>query len=329
MKRIIGWTGAVTLAIVAGGCLSALPGRAAAQDVGLRTECRCVDGAGNEIENCSCVRAPEARGLMTRLFSGADRPRVGITLDPTQPPEVDARGARVEDLLEDGPAAEAGLRAGDVVVSFDGHDLLQALDPEVERDFDLDQSVPVQRLLALARRLEPGQEVDVVYLRDGERRTATLEARNLGRWGVRAFALPDMEALGRRFEIHGPDGQRARVFVSGDGRFDRCPERPGTGDGPAALVFGDACPGGLRLVALNPGLGEYFGTDEGVLVADVHPDSPLGLRPGDVIQRIGARDADTPDRVGRILRSYEEDEAIPFHIVRDGRPMDVQGRLTP
>lgn len=327
MKRSIGWSGAAALALLTGAGSTALPAEALAQDVRPRVECRCVDRDGNEIEDCSCLRAPGVPGLGARLFSVADRPRVGITLDPAQPPEVDARGARVEDLLEGGPADEAGLRAGDVVVSFDGHDLLEPLDPEVEADFDLDQSVPVQRLLALSRGLEPGEQVAVTYLRDGERRTATLEARELGRWGVRAFALPDMEELGRRFDLRRMDGPGATVFVSGDGRFDRCPGTGDGGDGPRGLVFGDACPGGLRLVALNPGLGEYFGTEEGVLVADVHPDSPLGLRPGDVIQRIGAREADTPDRVRRILRSYEEDEAVPLHIVRDGRAMDVQGRL--
>lgn len=327
MKTSIGWSGAAVLALLTGAGSAALPASALAQDVRPRAECRCVDRDGSEIENCSCLGAPAVPGLMARLFSERDRPRVGITLDPAQAPDMDAQGARVEGLLEGGPADEAGLRAGDVVVSFDGHELLRALDPEVEEGFDLDQSVPVQRLLALARRLEPGQDVEVTYLRDGDRRTATLEARNLGRWGVRAFALPDMQELGRRFDVRRLESPGARVFVSGDGRFDRCPEPVEGSDRRASLAFGDSCPGGLRLVALNPGLGDYFGTDEGVLVTDVHPDSHLGLRPGDVIQRIGARDADTPDRVERILRSYEEDETIPFHIVRDGSAMDVQGRL--
>lgn len=352
----IGGRGAAPLLLLLA-ALAADPAPVAAQDVRERTECRCVDADGNVIESCTCLRTPALEGLarlpdaMGRMLAlGPDRPRVGISLDPTQAPEDDARGARVQGLLEDGPADQAGLREGDLVVRFDGHDLLRSLEPELEEDFDLDRSIPVQRLLALARRLEPGEEVEVEYLRDGERRTTTLEARALDAWGARAWTLPELGDLGRRFQVRVPDGERFRfrtpdehrleivgpeggtargLILDSDGPFDRCPPEGEAEDGARVWVFGDACPGGLRLVALNPELGEYFGVDGGVLVADVHPDSPLGLRPGDVIRRIGERDADSPDRVRRILRSYEPEEAIPFHIVRDGRTVDVQGRLAP
>jgi len=323
---------------------------------------------GNEIENCACLRAPDTRGLVARWFSPEHRPRIGVTVDPRQAPEDDALGARVTDLLEDGPADEAGLREGDVVVRFDGHDLRSALEVEKEEDFDLDQSLPVQRLLTLARAMEPGDEVEVEYLRDGERRSTTLEARELERWGARAWsfsepgdlrrhfegAFPDGGALefripdkgrgelhapeARRFRMHVPEGGRfdvlpgkglrGEMLVGDDGRFSVCPDEEAGGDRAHVLVFGDTCLGGMRLVALNAAVGEYFGTERGVLVADVHPESPLGLEPGDVIQRIGARDTDSPERVRAILRSYEPEEPVTLHILRDGRAMDVQGRLS-
>ena len=38
---------------------------ASAQDVRVRTECRCVDRDGNELENCSCFRAPDVSGILS------------------------------------------------------------------------------------------------------------------------------------------------------------------------------------------------------------------------------------------------------------------------
>ena len=42
-----------------------------------------------------------------------------------------------------------------------------------------------------------------------------------------------------------------------------------------------------------------------------------GIRKGDVIVAIGGRDADTPSRALRILRSYDEGEEIEMTIMRD------------
>lgn len=64
-----------------------------------------------------------------------------------------------------------------------------------------------------------------------------------------------------------------------------------------------------------------------MLVVDVAEDSALGLQAGDVILRVGEREAATPERVRRVLGSYEAGEDIPLHIRRDGREISVMGRL--
>ena len=48
-----------------------------------------------------------------------------------------------------------------MVTSVDGHSLFEPLLGNEEDDFDLDASVPVQRLLAIRSDLEEGQEVEV------------------------------------------------------------------------------------------------------------------------------------------------------------------------
>ncbi|MEQ8331195.1 MAG: PDZ domain-containing protein [Longimicrobiales bacterium] len=364
MGRATAGAFAVATALV----LAAAP--AAAQDWNQdrnQDACRCVDRDGNEIENCTCFRSfgPEDGLAMGRVFD-RDRARLGVTVREDQGAEFDALGARVTDVLDGGPADEAGLREGDVITRVDGRSLFDPLDGDVEVDFDLDRSIPVQRLLAIARELEPDQSVEVEYLRDGESRRTTVTTEDLGGWGVFGFRepgapmapgfrprlrdlhgpFPPEAPRANRFEFRGPRGDvrvwspeiagpegHGGVFLhGGDRAFRTCPadDRDRDEDGRAfeVLVGFDACFGGVELVELNPGLGAYFGTTEGVLVSDVHAQSPLGLEPGDVILRIGDRAVDTPDRVRRVLRSYDADEPITLHVRRNGREISVQGRLT-
>ena len=84
----------------------------------------------------------------------------------------------------------------------------------------------------------------------------------------------------------------------------------------------------MELVALNPGLGEYFGADNGVLVVRApKEDDTLGLQSGDVILRIGEREVKSPEHAMRILRSYEPEEELTLHIIRRGRSEALTGTV--
>jgi hypothetical protein len=165
-----------------------------------------------------------------------------------------------------------------------------------------------------------------------------IEAADLSsRWG------PDMTVIAPRWDV---EEFRDRVRTFGDPRvmewrsetpraFEYHMQEPPGGEGfrvfapgGQAVVFsGGRRRDGLELVEVNPGLGAYFGAEEGVLVADVDADTPLGLRPGDVVTAIGGRSVSTPERFRRILGSYGADEAIEFDVVRDGARTSVTGRL--
>ncbi len=300
-------------------------------------ECRCVDADGNQIERCTCFRMPDVEGLLARLEVERSRPRLGISLDPGQSASRDAEGVLVRDVMEGGPADEAGLREGDVITRLDGVSLTESTGTEAERDFDLDGSVPVQRLMALIREIEPGADVEVEYLRDGQRRTTTLEAADLSnrwgqamtvvapRWDADEFrdqmrVLADAPVMGwRSGEPHAFEFRTRKAPGSEGFRF----YAPG---GDAFVWSGGRHRDGLELIELNPRLGAYFGTEEGVLVADADPDGSLGLLAGDVVTAIGGRSVSTPDRFRRILSSYGEDEDIEFDVVRDGDRRTVTGR---
>jgi hypothetical protein len=97
------------------------------------TECRCVDRDGTELENCVCVRTPRMdRIVMAPWGAAQDRPRLGISLDISAQAEA-VGGARISGVLDDGPAARAGLREGDVVTRVDGRSLTEPLDADRER----------------------------------------------------------------------------------------------------------------------------------------------------------------------------------------------------
>jgi S1-C subfamily serine protease len=263
------------------------------------------------------------------------RPRLGISVSTDQEGTVDAQGARVTSVLDDGPAAEAGLQEGDIITRVGGQSLLQPLDADVEEDFDLDVSLPVQRLLSIARGLEAGEQVEIEYLRGGERLTATVEAQELS---ARSFAY----AYGFDPERIRVDAERlreqARAMAESARAWEfqwRGPDAPRPPGAPEVGFFGGggligplgSSRYGLELIELNEGLGTYFGASEGVLVTEVDEDSTLGLRAGDVILRVGDRDVDTPDRMLRLLGTYEDGEEVTFRIRRNGSEMSVMGRL--
>lgn len=328
-----------------------------------RQECRCVDRDGKPIERCTCFTLPDVDRIVTRAFSAVGgRARLGVTLASGPEAEGEARGARVESVLEDGPADRAGIREGDVITHLDGRSLLEPLDAAKEKEFDEDASLPVQRLMALARQIEPGAKVEVGYLRDGERRTATVEARDLDSWTLVAPRAPawDEARLRERMQDLGRELGEMRIRIPREGRDIRiwtdstrgprvffrsspgeggilAPAAPGAPrvwscpgeDTPGGFVFAwsDRCIGGLQLVELNPGLASYFGTEKGVLVAAVHEESKLGLVPGDVVVAVGDREASDPDRLRRILSSYGPDESVTMRVFRQRRETSVTGTL--
>jgi len=187
-------------------------------------------------------------------------------------------GVAVVGVNPGGPAAQAGLEAGDVLLSIDG----QALKAEGGRS-------PQQRLMQHMQGVNPGDKVALEYRRDGKTAKAEVVAQpfNPPTFGglMQALPLPDGWAPGL--------AERGRAFFRGAG------------------VFGD-----IDLVALTPRLGQYFGTDKGLLVIRAPRDSRLGLEEGDVILDIAGRVPSGPEHAMRILESYQAGEKLVLNIMR-------------
>jgi hypothetical protein len=72
--------------------------------------------------------------------------------------ETDGRGARVQDVYQDSPAAQAGLRRGDQIIEIDGRPIRT-----------------VRELQLRVAQRDPGSRIEIVVLRNG--REQTLDAR--------------------------------------------------------------------------------------------------------------------------------------------------------
>jgi hypothetical protein len=234
--------------------------------------------------------APRARASTPfGVFSFSDnRGRIGVVVK-TEPDAADDRlGARIEAVTPGGPADKAGLKAGDIITRFSGT-ALGGVPAE-----DEEESGPGMKLIELARALDPGDSVQVEYRRGSETRKATLVAEDLGGGVMTRVEVGEMPDIPHMLEL-------PRMRMGPGSSF--------------SWTMGDAW-GGIELVSLNPDLGDYFGTREGVLVVRASEDSTLPLKGGDVILSIGGRKPTSPMHAMRILRSYDSGETVAIDVLR-------------
>ncbi len=248
-------------------------------------------------------------GLMRIVMNR--RARLGIKVN-LQARDTDSLGAYVQSVSPNGPAAKAGLRSGDIITKLDGKSVLSG--GEAEQQADRRQSLPGLRLIELAARLEPNDTVAIEFLRGKDRRTVSVVTED----------EPDTFA-------QGPDGHRFMMRFSGPGPRDRLPvgdfmDEMGPG-GHFEFLSGGSL-GDLELAPLNPDLGGYFGTTDGVLVIRAPRDGSLGLKAGDVVQAVDGRKPSSPSHLLRILRSYEQGESFKLDIMRNHKRETVTGRLS-
>ncbi len=234
------------------------------------------------------------------------RGRLGVTVDLSADPARDSLGARVAGVTPGGPADKAGVREGDLIVRFNGTALSGAAPSgrrERPKGEDMgDVSRPGTRLIELASRLDTGDTVRLEVRRDNQPVNLTVVAGESG-----------LENMVRRFTVEPMPGRgTTRMQIPG---------------GEMLFDFVGAPLANLELVKVNPGLAEYFGTSEGLLVVNVPRDSSLGLKSGDVILSIGGRHPTSPAQAMRILRSYEANEAVSFEVMRMKRRITVSGKM--
>lgn len=275
--------------------------------------------------------APRPPALAFRVQAGGSFLGVGIEdvdagdVERLRLPEE--RGALVTRVMEDSPAARAGLREGDVVLRWN--------EEPVES---------VAELRRLVRETPPGRTVGIRVFRDGGRKRveATLEEREEGAFFRGSIVPREMEEkVARRLE-------RARTQMERAGRHlreerleehaqhlrDRLREVKHRLEDLDLEVHGFRVGSrrlGLRLQPLTDQLAAYFGVDEGrgVLVASVRKGSPAeraGVRAGDVLLSLAGEEVNGPSDAAAALMGAEEGE-VEIVVFRDGERSTLTARL--
>ena len=159
-----------------------------------------------------------------------------------------AGGALIAFVTPQGPAAAAGLEVSDVVLSFDGQDV-----------------TAMRQLPKLVAQTPIDKEVEVVFLRNGERKTAKVKVGRL-----EEEAKPAADAPGKSEGIEKPQKKSSL---------------------------------GLTFAAMSDELRSRYSIEkdvDGVVITDVDPDSPVAemeVKPGDVVVEVTHEKVKSPGEV--------------------------------
>ncbi|HEX9894327.1 MAG TPA: PDZ domain-containing protein [Gemmatimonadales bacterium] len=246
------------------------------------------------------------------------RARLGIVVKMLDAQETDSLGAFVQSVTPGGPSAKAGIRSGDIITKLDGNSVLTTPGRRLAEE----ESAPGVRLIELAAKLDPNDTVQVEFLRGDARRTVSVVTGDEGLMAFEGnrfyFRYPEGES---RERIQLPPGVRVEPFELGPD-FSMLERRPSV-----AMAFGGGALADLELAPINPDLGSYFGTTEGVLVTRAPSNHALGLKGGDVILSVDGRKPQSAGSLLRILRSYDDDETVKLEILRQKQRQTLSGKL--
>ncbi|MGE5833763.1 MAG: PDZ domain-containing protein [Acidobacteriota bacterium] len=251
------------------------------------------------------VLAPAVKGqtVKTRPFQNLTHvlggSGIGVTLRDVDETDMKREklpalaGAVVEDVGADSPAAKAGIKAGDVIVSFDSEKVRSA-----------------RHLTRLIEETPEGREVEATVIRAGEKVAMKMAPVEMGFFGKSpklerfAFKTPDHFDFVMPFKANPPSGFAQHFF-----------ERK----------FGWS---GVTVQDLTPQLGDYFGTRDGVLVTDVEDGSSaktIGLRAGDVITKVNDYTIRSSADWWRRMTTAPADVTIT--VMRDRKELTLKGKI--
>jgi len=213
-----------------------------------------------------------ARKVMGRLVEEGEVVRgwLGVSIQPLTPEMAESmdisekKGVLVSQVFDDTPAAEAGIRPGDLVLEFNGK--------KVSEPNELQSAVAWTK---------PGTKAKVILIRDGKRKTVTVE-------------------IARRPE-----------------RLETARTRTGTGGGPAQLEelglrVADVTPEARQRYGYEPGQGVLItGVERGSLA------SRAELEPGMLILQAGGRNVKSVDDLEKVLEEADLSRGLPL-LVRAG-----------
>lgn len=270
-------------------------------------------GAGAALAPVVLAQDSSARAVSPRAHQvfTAGGGRIGVSVADVEASDVKASsGVVIESVQDDSPAAQAGIKKGDVVVEFDGERVRS-----------------VRQFRRLVSETPGGRQVAAAVMRDGQRVALNLTTREA------SIARVFDESTMRSAEIL-RDLARTRPRPVRPPR-PPLPPRPSPAPRPPGIegfVWAAGNQLGVTVNGLSDQLAEYFGTEDGVLVASVTAGSTAaraGVKAGDVIVSVnGATVGDAADLRLR-MHAVKAGEEFTLGIVRDRKSMTLKGKLEP
>lgn len=250
----------------------------------------------------------------------------------------DVRGVAVAKVMDNSPAAAAGIKAGDVIVRFNGEEITSA-----------------RKLTRLVGEIDPDHQAKVTVIRNGSEQelTATLTKRpgmkfDNGNFEFHTpvpmdkFQMPDMDM--KLFKDGIPD---MKLYKDSMTQFKDMPDfknmpqfkdmpdlknlpQDGTpftftfpdGDGKAfSWRMGEGRTLGIGVTPLTKQLAEHFGVDGGVMIGEVVENSPAakaGLKAGDIVVEANGKAVNDEIELVRLVNE-KKDGDVTLTIVRDGK----------
>lgn len=208
----------------------------------------------------------------------------------------DVRGVAVAKVMENSPAAAAGIQTGDVIVRFNGEEV-----------------TGMRKLTRLISEVAPDHQARVSISRGGNEQeiTATLTKR----------PMPKFETGNFNFQTPGPMGrlEMPRVPMMPRGEMPQVFTVPG-GEGQSyAWRAGAGRQIGVSGYPVTKQLGERYGVESGVMINNVREDSPAakaGLKAGDIIVEIDGKAVKGDIDLIRAINAKKEGD-VQLTIVRD------------
>ena len=204
----------------------------------------------------------------------------------------ETRGVVVGSVEPDSPAAKAGLKENDVILSYEGQ--------------NVEGTIQFRRLV---RETPPGRSIPLSVSRDGSVQTMTIEVGERGGSG-------DMEFGPHAYKFKMP---KVQEFSMPD--FDFNVMAPEAMDFHTPLL-------GIGAEDLNGQLGDYFGapSGEGILVREVRSGTPAekaGLKAGDVITKVDGQAVKSTRQLRAQLRQRIEQKSVTLSVLRKGSEISV------
>lgn len=232
-------------------------------------------------------------------------------------PEV--RGVGVEKVVENSPAAAAGIRDGDVILRFNGEEITSG-----------------RKLSRLVSETSPDHQVRLTVLRGGSEQeiTATVGKRPGVKFGdgnfkfdfpqFDHFEMPQLKGLEKLKDLpqlHNlpqfkdfPKFEGPGVWTSPDGNSRVFTWRSGEG----RII-------GVSVQPLTKQLATHFGVESGMMISEVRENSAAakaGLRAGDIIVEANGKAVKNDFDLIREVNSKKEGD-VQLTIVREGKRQTI------